>query len=115
MAKYTFTLPFPPSLNRIWRNGTGATYKSPEAKAYGWAVAAVLSEHDLPLLTGNIAVRLDLYRPRKQGDADNYAKVLLDYLQGRVYQNDNQIVDLHILRHDDKHNPRVDVTVEEAA
>lgn len=115
MQRYAFTLPWPPSLNRIWRNGVGATYKSSEAKAYGWAVVAALSGRDIQPMTGNIAVCLDLYRPSKRGDIDNYAKVLLDYLQGRVYENDNQIVELHITRRDDKHNPRVEVIVQEAA
>ena len=56
---------------------------------------------------------IDIYRPRKVGDIDNCAKLILDSLQGYAYDNDNQIVDLHLRRFDDKVNPRVEVFVYE--
>ena len=112
---YHFTLPYPPSVNRIWRTSSaGKTYKSNEAQAYAWAVVAALSEHNVPCLTGPLAVRLDVYRPRKSGDLDNTAKAILDAMQGRVYVNDSQIIELHMRRFDDKEAPRVEVEVREA-
>jgi crossover junction endodeoxyribonuclease RusA len=60
---------------------------------------------------GPVAVYLHVYRARKAGDLDNSAKVLLDALQGVAYNDDAQIVELHLYRHDDKANPRVEVEV----
>lgn len=42
---------------------------------------------------------------------DNHAKVPLDSLQGHAYNNDGQIMDLHLSMRDDKRNPGVTVTV----
>jgi Holliday junction resolvase RusA-like endonuclease len=38
-------------------------------------------------------------------------KVTLDALCGVLYGDDDQIVELHSFRHDDKNNPRVEVEV----
>jgi len=59
-----------------------------------------------------VAVTVRLYRPAKRGDIDNSLKVLLDALQGHVYNDDAQIVELHAYRYDDKRDPRVEVDVE---
>jgi Holliday junction resolvase RusA-like endonuclease len=64
-------------------------------------------------MTGRIAVTMHVYRPRKSGDLDNRTKAVLDCLQGVVYLDDAQIVELHTYRHDDKLNPRVEVTISE--
>jgi Holliday junction resolvase RusA-like endonuclease len=60
-----------------------------------------------------VRVQLDVYRPAKRGDIDNFGKVLLDSVQGFGYVNDSQIVELVMRRYDDKANPRVELTVEE--
>lgn len=97
----------------MWRHSRGGVFKSADAKAYEWAVLAVVREQALPLLQGELRVSLVLYRPEKRGDVDNYAKTLLDSLQGHVYANDRQICELHIVRRDDRHNPRVEVEISE--
>jgi len=35
------------------------------------------------------------YRPKKP-DADNYSKLLLDAMNGMIYEDDNQVVDLQV-------------------
>jgi Holliday junction resolvase RusA-like endonuclease len=40
--------------------------------------------------------------------------VALDALQGSLYLNDSQIVALHLYRYDDKANPRIEVSVQDA-
>lgn len=96
-------LPYPPSVNSLYkRSRSGQVFKSPEARAfiqqvqylYGWRMPQ----------SGDIEVSIDLYRPRKTGDIDNIAKVLLDSLQGIAYHNDKQICELHIRRFDDRKN-----------
>lgn len=102
-------LPYPPSANRYWRHAQGRTYKSDDARTYqtavGWQCQAMqLAPHTCPL---SITVRV--FRPAKRGDLDNTAKVLLDALNGHLYNDDSQIVELHMFRHDDKSNPCVEV------
>jgi crossover junction endodeoxyribonuclease RusA len=103
------TLPYPPSANRYWRYNRGQIHRSAEADAYkteiGWKCKiARLSPSPNP-----VKIWLDVYRPAKRGDLDNLAKVILDGLQGHLYHNDSQVIELHMRRFDDKHNPRVEV------
>jgi Holliday junction resolvase RusA-like endonuclease len=64
---------------------------------------------------GPIAMYVHVYRARKVGDLDNSAKVLADSLNGIAYQDDSQIVEWHLWRHDDKANPRVEVEIRQVA
>ena len=61
-------------------------------------------------MDGPVALNLTVFRPRKSGDLDNYLKIMLDALQGFLYDNDSQIVEIHAYRQDDKDNPRVVLT-----
>jgi crossover junction endodeoxyribonuclease RusA len=110
---YTFTLPYPPSANRYWRNYNGRMVVSAEATAYKWAVREITDEIAPRCLTGKIVVHVLVYRPQKRGDLDNTLKILFDSLSGIAYEDDSQIIAIHAYRHDDKKKPRVVVTVEE--
>lgn len=119
------TLPEPPSSNRYWRNWRGRMVKSAEGRAYCALVATLCDappqrckggrsdDRGGPLLLP-LAVSIRWFRRARRGDLDNRAKVVLDALQGIAYANDSQIVELHMFRHDDRDNPRVEVTVEAA-
>ena len=61
-----------------------------------------------------LSVSIRWYRGRKSGDLDGRLKVLLDAMQGSVYENDSQIVELHAFRSEDKLNPRMEVHVDAA-
>lgn len=102
-------LPYPPSANRYWRHAQGRTYKSAEAVAYqkavGWQCAAL----GLAPERERICINITFYRPIKRGDLDNRIKVLLDALNGFVYVDDAQVVELHAYLRDDKAAPRVEV------
>lgn len=50
------------------------------------------------LMTGRLIVRIHFYGLDRRGDLDNYAKSILDALQGLIYRNDNQIDDLRVVR-----------------
>lgn len=107
-------LPMPPSSNRYWRTmvnrkGIAVTYVSDEAKAYKRAVAE-MADLARPIYS-EIAVTLKVFRPQRSGDLDNKLKVLFDALQGVVYANDGQIVEIHAFRLEDKIRPRVEVEV----
>lgn len=111
-TQLTFTLPYPPSANRYWRNVKGRMVVSANARAYkeevGWMVKAKVKEP----MPGDIYVRVRIFRPRKIGDLDNTLKVLLDALKGIVFIDDEQVVEIRANRFDDKANPRAEVTVE---
>lgn len=59
-----------------------------------------------------LAMTVDLYRPRRIGDIDGPLKTLLDVGQALIYENDSQISKLTVERYDDKDNPRAEVSVE---
>lgn len=101
------TLPEAPSGNRYWRKTkNGRTYVSAEAQKYINTVRRLFAGE---MLTGPIAVVICWYRGRKQGDLDNRNKVALDAMQGVIYEDDAQIVEIHSYRHEDKKNPRMEV------
>ena len=104
------TLPYPVSANRKFY---GRQHLTTEARDYlthaGWVAR---SQVDAPL-SGKVAITVRIYRPRKRGDIDNGLKLMFDALNGIVYEDDKQIVELHVYRHDDKANPRVELSVME--
>ena len=114
--------PYPPSVNAYWRTiviRKGKTTRavpilSREAREYKarmamYAIGLHASGHQPSQEPVSLTIRL--YRPRRAGDIDGPLKPLLDALQGVLYVNDSQIVGLHVTRHDDKDDPRVEVEV----
>jgi crossover junction endodeoxyribonuclease RusA len=104
-----FVLPFPPSGNRYWRHGRGRTYKGEQARQYQESAAWVAKLAGATLHNGAVGLELRFYRPQRRGDLDNRLKVLLDSLEGVLYNNDGQIKELHAYLADSKANPRVEV------
>lgn len=104
------TLPEPPSANRWWRRAGTHMHLSTAARDYKDRVAA-LGGFTHRFVDGPICVTVAWYRGRKAGDLDKRLGVLLDALQGVAYTTDAQITELHATRHDDKTNPRVEITV----
>ena len=119
-------LPVPPSSNHYWRDRvmksrTGQhvvqRYKTREARRYQAAV------HNLALAAGcrpvekprQVIVRLVWYREARRGDLDNRLKVILDAMEGVMYDNDSQIKRIYAHREEDPKDPRVEVAVEVAA
>lgn len=109
------TLPLTPLLNRYYRKYRNVMVKSQEAKDYTEQVALICHQNNVVPMEGDICLYAAVYRKAKRGDLDGYLKGLLDSLQGYAYLNDNQIVSLQIVRHDDKHNPRVEVQITQGA
>lgn len=106
----TLTLPVPPSSNRWWRKFRNRMVLSPEARAYKENVAKLAGRYLIE--QGEISVSIDWYRQRRSGDLDKRQNILLDALQGVLFANDSQVVELHARRFDDPKNPRIVVTVE---
>ena len=115
----TVDLPEPPSANRWWRKWNNRMVLSKEArdyKAFVWVKAVGLtglSKSRFPLFpTEDVRVTLHWVRGRKSGDLDKRIGVALDSLQGILYANDKQVVEIHAHRSDDKANAGLRVTVE---
>lgn len=104
-------LPYPPSANRYWRSVRGRVLVSAEARAYKQRVAWLCLSQRVRPQSGALSVSVSVFRPRRIGDLDNTLKVLLDSLRGIAFEDDDQVVELHALRLDDKSNPRAEVTV----
>lgn len=103
-AETRLTLPWPPSLNRIWRAFGGRTILSATARSYKKAAAGALPRGRVaPPLTGRLLVWLTLHPPVKMGtrkwDIANREKLMIDTLtDGRVWLDDSQIDGLVMLR-----------------
>ena len=109
-----FTLPYPPSANRYYRNVGRRTLISREGRAYREKVRTILPAGLTAPLAGPVAVYVDVFPPdRRRRDLDNTQKALLDALQhGGAYEDDSQIALLHIERRDVVKDGKVVVRIE---
>ena len=111
----TLILPFPPSVNRIWRTVQGRIILSAVGRKYRQDVAvAVHQSNVVPFGANRIDVLIELYEPdRRRRDIDNVPKALFDALQAaRVFDDDSQVDMMLVARRGvDRANPRVEVTI----
>lgn len=111
-------LPFPPSVNRIWRQWKGRTLLSREGRAYRQAVGqAWLLARQQGFGRRKVRVSVVAFMPdNRRRDIDNLWKAAGDALQAcRVVEDDSQIVRL-LIEHGgiDRERPRLEVTIEPA-
>jgi crossover junction endodeoxyribonuclease RusA len=99
---YEFEVPFPPSVNGLYRVFKGRTIVSKQCREYKKTVIAIMTE--LGLANKNIDDRLRLYLElhaptKRKYDLDNRLKVLLDALQASGFITDDEQIDsLHVER-----------------
>lgn len=111
----SLTLPVPPSVNGYWKHKrNGQTYISEEGQAYKKEVKARCIAQGLTSpLTGRVVVHVKVFRPRDQGDLDNYFKALFDAIKGYVYVDDRQVYEFHAYKDLDRDKPRVELVIDE--
>ena len=108
----TLILPYPPTVNHMYRRARGHLALTPEALAFRHAVRMIAMVQGVTPILGPVAVFLDVYRPRRRGDLDNLLKATLDALQnGVAYRDDDQVEQITAVRYDDKRAPRIEVSV----
>jgi len=118
-----FILPYPPSGNAAVRIGRGKggkamLFRSSPAKAYRATLDEFRERWDRRLSREPIGreLRLRLYvhflMPDWRSDPDNRIKVLFDALQGRLYENDRQVIGHAVSAGVDRADPRVLLGVE---
>ena len=112
------TLPFPPSTNRLWRHWQGRTLISKEGRAYRMAVGRLVAvARPEPFGCHPVRMTIDAWMPDgRRRDLDNLLKSTQDALgAARLYEDDSQIVDLHIRRAGlDRARPRLEIQLEAA-
>lgn len=101
----TIQLPYPPSANRYWRIFRNRAVLSAEATEYKRVAkgTAICCGVNAPSSDDLLSVVVVLHPKQKRDgtasktviDLDNCLKVALDSLQGTVYENDRQIVEIH--------------------
>ncbi|MFN7022138.1 MAG: RusA family crossover junction endodeoxyribonuclease [Phycisphaerales bacterium] len=86
-------LPYPPSVNHIWRRVGPRTVISREGRRYRTDVCASLAAMRVKRMEGRLAVRVTVCPPdHRRRDLDNVQKALLDALaRGGAYRDDSQI------------------------
>lgn len=89
-------------------NGRPAFIKSEKARAYlkdfQWQCPKLS-----PLLTGDLAVYMRIHYASRRPDLDE--SVILDAMQGLIYENDRQIKEKHVFHALDKDNPRTEIVI----
>ena len=95
-----FELPFPPSMNHLWRRVGARTLLSRGGRAFRQTVGAILAARGVRPLDGPLEIVIDVHPPdRRRRDLDNLQKALLDALaHGGAYHDDAQIARLSIER-----------------
>lgn len=81
--KIEFSIPYPPSANRIWRQGQGRVHKSKEYQDWlalaAWEIRAQLGPKKVITEPFKLTIRVN--RPdRRKRDLDNLLKPILDLL-----------------------------------
>jgi crossover junction endodeoxyribonuclease RusA len=96
---FTFTLPWPPSMNTYWRTFKGRMIISAKGRAYREAVIEQIKQQGGAYgYKGKLAVEIEAYRPdKRRRDLDNLLKAALDgCTHAGVWEDDSNIVDLRI-------------------
>lgn len=109
MTVFMYKLPYPPSVNAIYKKINGKISKRTGKRsthalddrvvAYRWDVVAAIGK-DHQKLIGPLKVEIYAYMPdRRTRDLDNLGKCILDAMTHcGVWSDDSQIDDLRIIR-----------------
>ena len=101
--------------NHIWKRGNGRTYLTAVAREYKEAIAAhallAAKKQGWPKKVERCSVIIEARNPHKLADADSFAKLVLDSLQGILFENDRMVHEVTQRKVFDEGEPRVIVTV----
>lgn len=115
--EFSVSLPFPPSVNRIWRHARGRNYLSKKGQAFYNACVPMLRDMRCGMrpISGRVAVNITLFPPtRAKRDIDNSIKAILDALtRGNVWDDDSQVDVLVVVRGSVIKGGRADVSVKQ--
>jgi crossover junction endodeoxyribonuclease RusA len=109
--RHTVILPYPPSANRLWIIARGHLILSDEARQYKHDANILAVSQGAGYSLKRLCVSISVFAPRISGDLDNRIKIVLDSLQGVMFDNDSQVQEIHAYRHIDRAQPRIEVEV----
>ena len=104
----------PLSTQNIYRFHSRGGYMTKAGKeqkeSYQWQTR---SQYRLQPLANALKLTVQLFFGDKRiRDIDNYHKLSLDSFSGIVWNDDSQIMEMHITKAYDKENPRIELAVE---
>ena len=112
----TFEVPGKPQPKQRARRGKSGRWYTPSAtRQYEKHVGvAGLCALDGPRFEGRLKLTVVAYMPdQRRRDADNVAKSVSDGLNGVVWDDDDQVVELVVRKELDRDHPRTKITIEE--
>lgn len=99
--KIELHLPWPPSVNHYWgQNGSRRFVKDRGLRYRNAVTLEWRSKYGFDPMQGRVKVKIAAHPPdKRERDVDNLCKCILDSLEkAEVFETDNQIDDLHIIR-----------------
>ena len=94
-------------------SGHGGGYTDPRVTAWQHQVGYAARQNIAEPIAGSVSLKLYFYlRDNRRVDADNLSKAVCDALQGIAYQDDKQVVDLHIKKIIYRNDPGVWVEID---
>jgi Holliday junction resolvase RusA-like endonuclease len=116
--RWQFVLPYPPSVNHIYRHTrAGRVYRVPQVTRYERAAwtAMRLQLRPFPRPSGPVRLLIELYPPdARRRDADNTVKVVQDSVFRTLGRDDVTVAEVSAYRREiDRANPRAEVVLEE--
>ena len=86
------------SVNKYYRSWQGRVLISKDGREFKKEMELHLNNYEKVL--GKIQLRLILhFKDRRKRDVDNYAKVLIDCLKNKLFEDDDQIYELYMQKH----------------
>lgn len=102
MTEWTIALPWPPTVNHLWKRGPSRTYLSAKGRQFRDEALASITRQLLAneRIEERVAVTIRLFPPtRAKMDIDNRIKAVLDALMyAQVLVDDEQVDDLQVVR-----------------
>lgn len=112
-----FELPYPPSVNHYYLHTSNGVILGAKGKSYRRDVSLLLHRYRKACGERKLAITINLFPPdKRKRDIDNVLKCLLDSMEyANVYDNDNQIDILTVIRRPHVRNGSVQVWIAECS
>ena len=116
MKEYKFSIDFlPVSVNSSYRAFKSRVYKSQRLKDFQKKMDEMFDTFEnVEILQGKLSidVTFEMKGIRKR-DIDNMMKSLLDSLEGKVFENDNQIYEMNVKKFDNCNQDKTIISIQQ--
>ena len=88
----------PPSVNHAYKAYRGRVVLSKQAREFKQIVSNSLPE-DYTKIIGRVKLEVKfMFKDKRKRDIDNYLKVLIDSIKGVLFEDDDQVYELHVVK-----------------